>query len=192
MLIKKPIDLQEIKEKIDNERVCHKFLNIVCYIVCLQYVSVERFMVDINTLFKNAKFFNEETSTIYEVRGVAVACDQLCPLSMQHADLLYKVAKASFQQLTNPAGSLQQPVETSATPSPAPHMSVPATAKRDIPIDPKVGALFDEIKMFIVSDIISVEPLNRTPDNQHIVCGPFAIIMHTCIYTTSHGPGLLR
>ena len=29
-------------------------------------------MVDINTLFRNAKFFNEETSTIYEVREVAV------------------------------------------------------------------------------------------------------------------------
>ena len=28
-------------------------------------------MADINTLFKNAKFFNEETSTIYEVMGEA-------------------------------------------------------------------------------------------------------------------------
>ena len=26
-------------------------------------------MADVNTLFKNAKFFNEETSTIYEVMG---------------------------------------------------------------------------------------------------------------------------
>jgi len=33
-------------------------------------------------------------------------------------------------------------------------MSVSATTKKDIPIDPKVGALFDEIKMFIVSDIM--------------------------------------
>lgn len=32
-------------------------------------------MADINTLFKNAKFFNEETSTIYEVMGgAAVYC----------------------------------------------------------------------------------------------------------------------
>ncbi|XP_065909359.1 protein polybromo-1-like [Dysidea avara] len=119
VLIKKPIDLQDIKEKIDNEK----------------YVSVERFMVDINTLFRNAKFFNEETSTIYE-----------------HADLLYKVAKASFQQLTNPTDLLLQPAESSAMSSPAPHTSEPTTAKQDIPIDPKVGALFDEIKLFVDLD----------------------------------------
>ena len=66
---------------------------------------------------------------------------------MQHADLLFKAAKGVLQQLT----AQLQPAETSATPSPAPLTSEPASVKKDAPIDPNVGALFDEIKMFTVS-----------------------------------------
>jgi len=131
-------------------------------------------MADVNTLFRNAKFFNEESSTIYEV--TVWGCNALpvlaTPFVIQYADQLHKIAKARHQQLTNPVG-LCPPV-SSATPSPAPPTSEPAVITKDVPINPNVGAIFDEIKKFTVSDeflnyyfylffirVLMVEPYGR-------------------------------
>ena len=108
-------------------------------------------MSDINTLFKNAKFFNEETSLIYEVMGVWLQCVAYLFIIVQYADKLHKIAKLKCQQLTR-----QHPPTTSPTPSPAPPTGTPPTSDpsgitKDAPINPNVGAIFDEIKTYSVS-----------------------------------------
>ena len=111
-------------------------------------------MADVNTLFRNAKFFNEESSTIYEVMGVGlqlIGClaTPLYLFILQYADHLHKISKAKHQQLINPASLC--PPATSTTPSPAPPTNEPAPTTNDTPINPNVGAIFDEIKTYTVS-----------------------------------------
>ena len=62
--------------------------------------------------------------------------------------------------------------------SPAPHTSEPTTAKQDIPIDPKVGALFDEIKLFVVSACTSGTPQKDALIIITLVHDPILISVH--------------